>query len=151
MFLMFRGVFPKMSALMLDFAQHIKPMNLEEGTVCCHLKGKCGNHNCWVKGLANLIFAHGFSTDSSCLIYVLQAFCALLRVSGTVSPSTTNPPGDITTYKPLYIPRNTLVILYHKPRFHLCTWLYPDSKTFHAQLNELCRQTGKYTQIHTKL
>lgn len=64
-------------------------------------------------------------------------------------PSTANPPGDITTSKPLYSPRKTLVILYHKPRFHLCTWLYPDSKTFHAQLNELCRQTQKCTHTYT--
>lgn len=64
-------------------------------------------------------------------------------------PSTANPAGDITTYKPLYSPGKTLVILYHKPRFHLCTWLYPDSKTFHGKLNGLCRQTQKCAQAHT--
>lgn len=62
--------------------------------------------------------------------------------------STANPAGDITTYKPLYSPGKTLVILYHKPRFHLCTWLYPDSKTFHGKLNGLCRQTQKCAQAH---
>lgn len=96
-------------------------------------KGKRADHKCWVKCLVNLIFAYGFWTDSSSLIFATKACCALLRVSGTVSPSTANPVGDITTYKPLYSPGKTLVILYHKPRFHLCTWLYPESQTFHAQ------------------
>lgn len=87
----------------------------------------------------------------------LPSQSSLYTPLGSLAPfslSTTNPPGDITTYKPLYILRKkgggVLVTVYHKPRFHLSTWLYPHSKTFHApQLNELCRRMGKYTEIHT--
>lgn len=85
----------------------------------------------------------------SWLILPCKACCAVLRVSGAfLRAQQTLLVTLLATYKPLYTPGKTLLILYHKPRFHLCTWLYTDSETFHAQLNELYRHTQKSASRH---
>lgn len=85
------------------------------------------------------------------LIFPRKACRALLRVSGAFPREqqtllVTLP----ATYKPLYTAGKALLILYRKPRFHLCTWLYTDSETFHTRLSALCtKRAFEHTHTHT--
>lgn len=104
----FRSVSCIMSMLMSHFTQHIKPVNLSGAGFCCLRKEKTRQPQ---------MLGKMFTISNLCL-WLLNRFQTPYRRSQSLLctpeslwhrfPSAANPPGDITTYKPLYSPGKNL-------------------------------------------